>query len=152
MKGMKMHPTLNNYEADSPKVYPVMERIQKYGVPLLIHSWSDNLSHPSRIGKLAKLFPDVPIIMGHMGYEAYTEAAFLTKELPNVYLDTTGFFNAERTLPTVVRIAGNEKIMFGTDSPALNARVEVARIKFADISEEAKKAIFYENAKKLLKL
>lgn len=152
MKGIKMHPTLNNYEADSPIVFPVMERIQKYGVPLLIHTWNDNLSHPSRIGKLAKLFPNIPFIMGHMGYEAYTEAAFIAKELPNVYLDTTGFFNAERTLPTVVRIAGMEKILFGTDSPALNAHVEVARIKFADISEDAKKAIFYKNAKKLLNL
>jgi predicted TIM-barrel fold metal-dependent hydrolase len=52
----------------------------------------------------------------------------------------------------VVRIAGKEKVVFGTDAPALNVYVEVAKIKFGDISADAKKAIFYENAKKILKL
>jgi predicted TIM-barrel fold metal-dependent hydrolase len=87
-----------------------------------------------------------------MGWEAFYEAAFLAKELPNVYLDTTGFHNEVRTLREVVRIAGKEKVVFGTDAPALNVYAEVAKIKFGDISEDAKKAIFYENAKKILKL
>lgn len=152
MKGIKMHPTLNSWAADSPIVYPVMERIQKYDVPVLFHTWNDDLSHPCRVGKLAKLFPEITILMGHMGWEAFYEAAFLAKELPNVYLDTTGFYNEIRTLREVVRIAGKEKVVFGTDAPALNVYAEVAKIKFGDISENAKKAIFYENAKKLLKL
>jgi len=152
MKGIKMHPTINNWAADSPIVYPVMERIQKYDVPVLFHTWNDDLSNPSRVGKLAKMFPDVTILMGHMGFEDFYEAAFVAKEMQNVYLDTTGFYNEVRTLREVVRIAGKEKVLFGTDAMALNAYAEVAKIKHGDISEDAKKAIFYENAKKLLKL
>ncbi|GAB4112297.1 MAG: amidohydrolase family protein [Candidatus Caldatribacteriota bacterium] len=152
MKGFKMHPTLNTWEADSPIVYPIMERIQKYGVPVLFHTWNDNLSNPSRVGNLAKKFPEVKILMGHMGFEDFYKAAFLAKELPNVYLDTTGFYNEIRTLREVVRIAGKDKILFGTDAPALNVYAEIAKIKYGDISEEAKKMIFYENAKTLLNL
>ena len=62
------------------------------------------------------------------------------------------FYNEIRTLREVVRIAGKEKILFGTDAPALNIYAEVDKIKYGDISEEAKKAIFYDNAKKLFKL
>ena len=152
MKGIKLHPSDNGWEADSPIVYPVMEKIQEYDVPVLFHTWHDNLSHPSRIGKLAKLFPNVIILMGHMGGEAFYEAAFLAKELANVYLDTTGSPTDIRILREVVRIAGKGKVLFGTDAPCCNVYSEVAKIKFGDISEDAKKAIFYENAKKLLKL
>jgi len=152
MKGIKMHPTLNTYAADSPIVYPVMERIEKYKVPVLFHTWSDDLSSPSRVGNLAKMFPKVKILMGHMGWEDFYTAAFFAKELPNVYLDTTGFYNEVRTLREVVRIAGKEKIFFGTDAPALNVYVEIAKIEHGDISKEAKRAILYDNAKKLLEL
>lgn len=152
MKGIKFHPDLNTWAADSPIVYPIMERIQEYKVPVLFHTWHDDLSHPSRVGKIAKLFPDVPILMGHMGGEAFYEAAFLAKELSNVYLDTTGFYNEFETLNKVLKITGKEKVIFGSDFPALNVYVEIAKINFSDISEDAKKAIFYENAKKLLKL
>ena len=152
MKGIKLHPADNGWEADSPIVYPVMERIREHGVPVLFHTWHDNLSNPSRVGRLARVFPEVPIIMGHMGGDAFYEAAFLAKELPNIYLDTTGSPTDIRILREVVRIAGKEKIVFGTDAPCCNVYAEAAKIKYGDIPEEAKTAIFYENAKKMLKL
>lgn len=152
MKGIKLHPNLNNYAADSPIVYPVIERAQKYDIPVLFHTDHTDLSRPSRVGKIAKLFPDVSIIMAHLGVEAYYEAAFLAKELPNVYLDTAEILAQLRILRECVRIAGKEKILFGTDAPGVNVYSAIATVKFGDISEDAKKAIFYENAKKLLKL
>lgn len=152
MKGIKLHPTLNSWPADSPLVYPVMERIVKHGVPVLFHTWNDDFSHPSRVGRLAKLFPTAKIAMGHMGFEAFYDAAFIAKEMPNVYLDTTGSYNEVRTLREVVRIAGKEKVVFGTDGPALNIPVELAMIQHADIPEDAKTAILGENAARLLGL
>lgn len=152
MKGFKLHPSLNSWAGDSPLVYPVLERIEKYDLPVLFHTWNDDFSHPNRIGNLARRFPNATIVMAHMGYEAFYEASFIAKELPNVYLDTTGFYNEVRTLREVARIAGEEKIVFGTDGPALNIAVELAKIKCGDISDEAKKAILEDNAAKLLKL
>lgn len=152
MKGFKMHPTLNSWYADSPLVYPVMDRIAKYNVPVLFHSWNDDFSHPSRIGRLAKLYPTVPIIMGHMGYEDWYEAAYLAKELPNVYLDTTGQYNEVRTFREAVRICGAEKIVFGTDGPAMGMKAELVKIQDADISDDDKKLILGENAKRLLNI
>ncbi|MDD4792250.1 MAG: amidohydrolase family protein [Firmicutes bacterium] len=152
MKGIKMHPSLNSWPGDSPIVYPVMERIEKYGVPVLFHTWNDDFSHPQRIGNLARKFPKVKVVMGHMGFEAFYDAAFLAEELPNVYLDTTGFYNEVRTLREVVRIAGAEKVVFGTDGPALNIPVELAKIVQGDISEQAKEMILGPNAAKLLGL
>lgn len=152
MKGIKLHPTLNSWAADSKIVYPIMHRIEKYDVPVLFHTWDDNFSHPVRIGNLAKEFPNVKIVMGHMGNKAFYEAAFIAKEMPNVYLDTAGVCNELRILREVVRIAGKEKILFGTDGPSLNIHAELAKVQYGDISEEAKHAILHKNAVKLLNL
>lgn len=152
MRGFKLHPTLNSWYADSPLVYPVMERIAKYNVPVLFHTWNDSFSHPSRVGKLAKLFPTVDIVMGHMGFEDWYEASYLAKELPNVYLDTTGQYNEVRTFRESVRICGAEKLVFGTDGPAMGMKAELVKIHDADLMDDAKRLILGENAKKLFKL
>ena len=55
-----------------------------------IHSGSTDNIHPNRIGNIAKRFPDVPIIMDHLGYpDATADAIRVAEECPNVYLGTT---------------------------------------------------------------
>jgi len=51
-----------------------------------------------------------------------------------------------------VQECGDDKIAWGSDSPALNIAAELAKITDAQISEEAKEKILYKNISKLLKL
>lgn len=152
MKGIKMHPTVNMWYADSPIVYPVMEKIAEYKVPVLLHTSGDDMSNPRRVARLAEKFPTVPIVMAHMGGKDWLDASFIARDHKNVYMDTAEFTNEIRILKEAVRIAGAGKILFGTDAPGSVIQAEIAKITYGDISEEAKELILGKNAKTLLGL
>jgi len=77
IKGLKFHPACLGVSADSKSYYPYMELAQKYGLPCLFHSEIEmdsdgellrgGVSDPKLIYELAKKFPDVPVVLGHMG-------------------------------------------------------------------------------------
>jgi hypothetical protein len=152
MKGIKMHPTCNMWCADSPVVYPVMEKIEELDVPVLLHTFHDDMSNPRRVAGLAEKFPAVKIVMAHMGGDDWLDASYIARDHKNVFMDTAEVVNETRIIREAVNIAGAEKLLFGTDSPGTVIQAEIAKITHGDISEEAKEMILAKNAKRLLGL
>ena len=105
-KGLKLHPTMNEYMIDSVLVDPVMDLAREFSLPVLIHSDSGGFSHPRMIGALAERHPEVLMIIGHMGGTAWLEAVEMAKKHKNIYLDTTDVLNEVTIIPTAVEIAG----------------------------------------------
>ncbi|TKJ45470.1 hypothetical protein CEE35_03925 [Candidatus Aerophobetes bacterium Ae_b3b] len=112
----------------------------------------NNTSSSRLIGNLAKRFPDAKMIMAHFGFEDWLEGIFVAKENKNIYLDTAGSPTEWLVIKTAVQECGDDKIVWGSGSPALNIAAELAKITDAQISEEAKEKILYKNISKLLKL
>jgi predicted TIM-barrel fold metal-dependent hydrolase len=69
----------------------------------------------------------------------------------NVYADTS---SAQSLLPGLIEWAvgevGAERILFGTDTPLYFAPSQRARIDHADLSDEQKRLILWENARRIL--
>lgn len=152
MKGLKLHPFVNEFYADSPLIDPALEKAREYKLPVLFHSGTDSHSHPRTIGNMAKRYPDVTIIIGHMGGEAYPDAIQVAKANPNVLLDTTEVPNIANIIELAVKNVGAERVVWGSDSPALNAGVEMAKVKLANISQKEKGMILGENIARILGL
>jgi len=155
MKAIKVHPSANQYHADSYVIDPVMEKAIQYDVPVHFHTWSDEYSNPYRIENIAKRFPKAKIIMAHIGFEDWLDAIYVAKKHENVYLDTAGCLTERAVIRQAIRECGDDRIVWGSDSPTMNLGAELAKIIEApdvDISEQAKEKILYKNAKKLLKL
>lgn len=112
------------------------------------------------IGDLAGRHPDVKMIIGHLGDETgmgYLDAIEAAKEHPNLYLDTTGCPAEVYILPTCIEQLGSERIVFGTDSPICNMKVELDKVKYADaygfaVTEEDKANILGRNMQRILGL
>ena len=69
----------------------------------------------------------------------------------NVYLDTSSAASFKGGLiEWTVAEVGCERLLFGTDAPVWFPASHKARIEFAEIDDEAKRAILFENAVKLL--
>jgi len=153
-KGLKLHPTINEYMIDSTLVDPVIELASKYSLPILIHSDPGSFAHPRMIGTLAERFPDVIMIIGHMGSHAWLESVEMAKIHKNIYLDTTDVPNEVSIIPTTIEVAGSEKILWGSDAPVLNSAVELAKIKSADlygkVTEKDKELILGGNIARIL--
>ena len=67
IRGLKLNPTKHGFHAASKLVHPLMEKCSELGIPVSIHS-EGGYSHPLIISALAQAFPEVQIIMDHMGY------------------------------------------------------------------------------------
>lgn len=148
-KGVKLMAVLHKYDVDDPTVDPVMRKARELGLVASIHS-GEGCVHPNRIGNVAGRFPDVPIVMDHMGYPDATEDAIrVAEERPNVVLGTTvlRFFKSDpsQAVPAAVaeavRRLGPERVVFGSNLPeyphsALWTRQAIERLKLGAAAEE----------------
>lgn len=103
------------------------------------------------MGLLAADFPDVPIVMAHMGLDEviFCDAAIkMAKRAPNLYLETTGV-TAEAKVASAVKEIGASRVLYGSDLPFHNPAVEMARVRYADMSEDDKKMVMGGSARRL---
>lgn len=167
--GIKLHPNTLRLNANDPLYEPYLELAQATGLPVLFHS-QDNYSDPMYIFETARKFPDVPVILAHMGmgddqnhwYTLGLLQTALMSGAANLYADISWLS------PGMIVAALNRAdettvshLMFGTDIPlgpfgnpdfypsriaeVKNAVAEA----FDDEEDEAAEllhALFYQNA------
>ena len=130
MRGLKLHPSTGFYPSD-PVVYPLYEIVEKFDVPVIIHTGPamhplhSQYAQPVYVDKAAADFPRINFIMAHMGYGWYPEAVSLAANKPNLYLDLSGWQRDFHVHPeafcSALRLAldmlGKGRILFGSDWP-----------------------------------
>ena len=153
-KGIKLHPLFHAFLPNDAVVHPIMEEARKMKVPILIHSGHPPFSLPWSIGELAEEFPDVTIVMLHMGHAhgVYIQAAINTaRKFSNIYLETSGV-SMHSKIREATLVVGEDRVMYGSDIPFHDPSVEMGKIASAGLSEKQLEKIFYLNAKNVLKL
>lgn len=144
---------------------PVMEICRDNNAPVLIHTNEPvGHSYPGKtpnsltgIYNLVKAFPENKIVLAHWGGGLFffnllkKEVKEVTK---NVYLDTaaTPFLYDPQIYRFAQKLAGLEKILFGSDFPLIEPGRYFKEIKEAELSDEEIKGICGENAARLLNL
>lgn len=167
--GIKLHPNTLRLNANDPLYEPYLELAQAAGLPVLFHS-QDNYSDPMYIFETARKFPDVPVILAHMGmgddqnhwYTLGLMQAALASGAANLYADVSWLS------PGMIVAALNRAdertvshLMFGTDIPLgpygdpefYPTRVAEVKTALAEAfdeeegeAEELIHALFYQNA------
>lgn len=138
MRGLKFHPTSGYYPYEE-FCYPLYEKCMEYKVPVIIHTGSQpaplkfRFARPIYVDDVAADFPDLPIIVAHVGHDMWREALLMASVKPNIYFDISGWqlaFNnhpAEfyRMLRRVLDELGPWRVFWGTDGPYLNVMCPV---------------------------
>ncbi len=153
-RGIKLHPLFQAFLPNDDVVHPIMEEARRAKVPVLIHTGHSPFSLPWSVGELAETFPDVKIVMLHMGdgHGLYIQAAINTaKRLENLYLETSAMPMGTK-IREAIDVVGKDRVMYGSDVPFGNPPVEIARATAVNLSEEEFELYFYRNAKNLLKV
>jgi len=147
-RGVKLHPLFQAFIADDSVVYPIMDEARKLKLPVAIHSGHPPFSLPWSIGELAEVYPDVTIVMLHMGHGhgVYIRAAINTAHrYPNLVLETSGM-PMHTKIKEAMETVGEDRVMYGCDIPFHHPSVELQRVKMAGLNDRQLRKILRDNA------
>lgn len=141
LRGLKLHrlPTRE-----------VLDTAAKLGIPVLYHP-----EKVSNFHLIAAEYPQVNFVMAHLGSFAsrdWTEhlaAIDVARRYPNVYLETSSVVFV-RYLELAVRELGAGKLIFGSDGPEVDSRVELYKIRLLKLPAEAEAMVLGGNIARLL--
>ena len=141
LTGLKLHPMVECFRPDHPFFNKFFQKTNELNLPILFHT-GDGFSSPGLTLKIAKKYPKLPIILGHL-----KEAALgVMKQCENVYVETSG------TSPDLVELSADidqGRILFGSDVPYYRYPTQIIIIETAEISQKVKRKILCENFQRL---
>jgi hypothetical protein len=150
--GLKLHPLLDGYLPNDAAVHPLMELLaDRGGMPVLIHSGHPIFSLPWSIEELAVAFPQVKVIMGHMGHGnvVYINASIdIAARNPNVYLETSGMPMHTKIREAVERV-GVDRVLYGSDAPFHHPAVEILRVQVSGLGPDELERVMSVNSRAL---
>lgn len=92
--GLKLYPTTDGYFADDPKAFRVYEAAVSIDMPVLLHHAGmpkpkDLMKHtnPTLIDNIACSFPNLRIVLAHLGYPRVDETLYVVRKHRNVWCD-----------------------------------------------------------------
>jgi predicted TIM-barrel fold metal-dependent hydrolase len=171
LKGLKLDPSLQRFAIDdAERAFPVYAAAQKLGIPMLIHcgmSWArvgrSSLAQPLLLEPVIEAFPDLRIVIPHLGWPWAAEAVMLAVKHRNVYLDTSVLFSGtptESLRQVVDTVLGRElmdrsiprQVLFASNYPRVDPKRAMWAVKELGLRPKLEQRIFEDNARELLGL
>jgi predicted TIM-barrel fold metal-dependent hydrolase len=180
-KGVKLHPGGFCFYPNDRRLWPVYKKCEELGLPIVADSAptrgfktlsgyrlrppETGIQHgePNNFDEILASFPNLTLILAHLGSPWWDERVELAKKYPNVFFDTAHGFTAPDQIPMhphrglaeedavrIIRKIGVERIMFGSDGPALDRMPQLEQILRIPLNNQEKRMILSENAKRIL--
>jgi predicted TIM-barrel fold metal-dependent hydrolase len=132
LSGVKMGPMYAGFDPRDPRCDPVYAYCQQRGLPIMMHSGTTfnskaplGLSRPWLWDEVAIRYPDLRIIMAHVGHPFCEECLVVIRKHPHLYADISALYYRPWQFYNML-IAAQEykvthKLLFGTDYPFAKA-------------------------------
>jgi len=166
VRGFKFHPSLQAFEPNDRRFYPIYEAIADAGVPALFHTGQTGLgsdlpggygiklrySDPMLLDDVAADFPDLTIVMAHPAVPWVDAQIAIASHKANCYIDLSGWA-PKYFPPQLVRAVGRHlrtKALFGTDHPYITLDRWRREFDALGVKPEVVPLILKENALRVL--
>jgi len=164
-KGIKVHPAIQQFFMNDPKMITICETCVELDIPILSHSGpsrgEDQYAEPRAFAETMKQVPDLRLILAHLGGGAWSQTAEFARAFPTVYFDCseiiewTGAPDApdDRELAQLILDIGPERVLMGSDFDWYDLAHTIERVyELPLLSKTEKEAILGENAVRFLGL
>lgn len=163
-KGIKLHPGSQHFFPNNRRLWPAYQTAQQLGLPIIAHSGtfagSIQYAQPKHFDEVLAAFPNLTLVMAHLGMGFVSEATSLARTYSNLCFDCSAIISATETgggfsdanLTALIKDIGVERVMFGSDFPWFDPAAAVERLLKLDFSEPEKRLLLAENAIRIYKL
>jgi predicted TIM-barrel fold metal-dependent hydrolase len=128
LRGIKLMPMYAGFRPDDSLLDELWRYATEYSLPVLLHTGTTFVSQaplectlPRHVDVVATRFPQVRIIMAHLGHPYEGEAIVTARKHAHVYCDLSALhyrpFQLYHSLMLVQEYGVWDKILFGTDYP-----------------------------------
>ncbi|WP_152266806.1 amidohydrolase family protein [Agriterribacter humi] len=171
--GVKLAPLYQDVHPQDPRYYDIYRYCVKHGLPILFHAGTSfisgtrlDYSRPVHFDSVAVDFPDLKMVLAHLGHPWEGETIAVIRRHANVYADISAlyyrpwqFYNSMRLL---VEYGAQHKVLFGSDFPFTTTGDSLERIRNLNyiiaqsglpaVPSEAIEGIIHRNTLELLGL
>lgn len=132
LRGLKLHPGEEFLAIGDPRIESLLDVAGTRGVPVWIHAGRQGVADALAIRDLALKFPSVPIVVIHAAQRNVSglgvpDALLLAQQTGNTYFETSGVYRQD-LIRDLVETVGPERVVFGTNAPYFDPRLEITRI------------------------
>ncbi len=166
VRGFKFHPSMQAFEPNDRRFYPIYEAIAAAGVPALFHTGQTGIgsglpgghriklrySDPMLLDDVAADFPDLTIVMAHPAVPWVDAQIAIATHKSNVYIDLSGY-SPKYFPPQLVRAMARQlstKVLFGTDHPYIGIDRWRRDFDALGLSPEIADRVYKQNALRVL--
>lgn len=171
LKGIKLGPIYQKFHPQDKRAYAIYARAQQLNLPIMFHQGATyprkaplKYANPILLEDVALDFPDLKMIIAHMGHPWFEETIVLIRKQPNVFADISGLFYRPwqfyQAMSLCYEYGRLDKLLFGSDYPIATTqetldglrRVNdiVEGTKLPRIPEEEIEGIIHRDSLKLL--
>ena len=140
MRGIKLLPMYAGFFPQEERLDPLWRYAERHGLPVLLHTGTTFVAAapiectlPRHLDAVARRFPDVKIVLAHLGHPYEGETIAVIRKHPNVYADVSALFYRPwqlfHSLMLVDEYRVWDKLLFGTDSPITTVAESVAGLR-----------------------
>jgi uncharacterized protein len=131
--GCKLGPIYQDVDPLGPAFLRVCEALERLELPMMIHQGTTFAragsllqARPILLDEIALRYPELRIVIAHMGHPFFEEAIAVIRRHPNVYADVSALVSRRwllwNALVQAVEYGVTHKLLFGTDFPFFTAR------------------------------
>ena len=155
--GIRVIPWLWELPPDDRRYYPVYAECVEQDVPFCLQVGHTGPLKPSEMGRpipyldnVAREFPELTIIAGHIGHPWTEEMMALATKYENVYIDTSAYKPKRYPEEFVefLRTYGRESVLFGTNYPMIQPGDCLDGVANLELDPETEALFLHENAER----
>jgi predicted TIM-barrel fold metal-dependent hydrolase len=166
-RGVKIVPLALEIYGNDRRLWPVYEHISRLAVPMLSQSGGrrgadgkDPWGAPKYFAEALEAFPNLTVVMAHMGHGCEDEVIDLCHRFPNFYADLSmrlhnlnqpGEMTTAEMLE-LIRACGPEHVIHGSNFPICDPEQFARVVREMGLSRDEYALIAGENAKRILQL
>lgn len=172
-RGIKLGLNYQNVDPLGPEAFRLYAHAQAHRLPMLFHQGTSPVrfadidsAHPRHTDRIAMAFPELTIIMAHVGHPWQVDALVVARKHPNVWADVSGCVLRPWGLWNALVAATEwnvlDKLLFGSDFPASTPAETMERLRAVNsvvggtglprVSEEKIEEIIHRDSLALLGL